>query len=688
MRASTFAAVVAGAGLVGLAACARPAADDWLALEGGLRRTTAQPVADSHLRLEPDGAAAWVEQTLAPEAWRASEQPDSWIARRPDGVGFMKSGEELALGSADVRYVNRPEVDTPADLPRLEPGSFAAVGELLHLRLAPGEQPRTPLVFAVRKPRALGSRPVLGEWTGEGFTLWPGESMSFRSALAPGRALHFYWSAEGLLGRTATRAWLRVSLDGRELARFENELDARGSGRWCQVALPAADAPAAELTFELGGQPCLSAVLAPRLVPLVLQAPRARPDLILFLADTFRADNLAYLGGPPELAPELDRLAAQSLRFSAARAPSTWTLPSQASMLSGLHPEQHGATSLGHGLAPEIATLPERLAQHGYRTGAVTDSAFVSRHYGFDQGFEWFQEFRSWDLGATLRAARDFLAADDGRPVFLFVQTYRTHMPYRTGVDEDRGALEALVRELRHGSARHGGDGSIGEREAGTRMLALYHEGVRALDAQFGAWWREVEALGRGPTYLAFTSDHGEAFLEHGELGHGGSPWEEKIRIPLFLHGPRLRPAEVASTASLLDLPRTFCALAGVAPAPSFEGRDLVALAEAGPGAARPAYCFVRIAEEPMVAVIDGTRKIYAVADPARLAAGEVRFGTDLALDPGEQQVVNKPPWTSALARTHAQPIEHMLQALAAPERVHLSEEDRAFLDAIGYGGE
>jgi arylsulfatase len=409
---------------------------------------------------------------------------------------------------------------------------------------------------------------------------------------------------------------------------------------------------------------------------------------VLFLADTFRADNLAHLGGAPELAPELERLAQRGLAFTNARAPSTWTLPSQASMLSGLYPEQHGATSLGHALPEEVTTLAEQLARHGYRTCAVTDSAFVSRHYGLDQGFECFQELRTWSLRATLAAAHAFLDADDGRPVFLFVQTYRTHMPYRTGADEDRRALEETVRALKRGHPRQGGDGSIDDATAGARMRALYDEGVRALDADFGAFWREREARARGPLFLAFTSDHGEAFLEHGELGHGGAPWEEKVRIPLFLVGPGLAPARVAHAATLVDLPRTLCRLADVPLAPTFEGRDLVELAREALQPPRPAYTFVRIGPESMVAVLEGPRKLYAVADPARLAAGEFVLSADLELDPDERNVLEPQPWARELAAGHARAIEELARALATPARVELSDEDRAFLDAIGYGGE
>jgi hypothetical protein len=450
-------------------ACAEDPPPGWQPLTGGVRAAASAPLA-AHLRAEPDGRALWVEHALAGTAWRAEERAGLWSAERPDGMGFMKTGEALELRRADGAYASAPEVDNPADLAALAPGAFAAVGARIWLQLEPPERPGE-LVFAVRKPRGTPARPVLGGWTGDGFGLWPGESIAFALDARAARTLRFYLATEGL-GAAADEepAQVIVRLDGDELARIER---ATHGGEWCRVELPGGGARTASLAFELGGAPCLALVLAPALVATEAPPARSAPHLVLFMADTLRADSLAYAGGPVGLAPELDLLADASLRFTEARSPSTWTLPAQASMLTGLYPEQHGATELGHGLADELTTMPELLHARGYRTGAVTDSAFVSRHYGFDQGFEWFQEFRTWDLGATLRAASEFLAADDGRPMFLFVQTYRTHMPYRTGPDEDRGALATLTSALRAGFAAYGGDGSIAAAAAGARLLAL-----------------------------------------------------------------------------------------------------------------------------------------------------------------------------------------------------------------------
>ena len=210
------------------------------------------------------------------------------------------------------------------------------------------------------------------------------------------------------------------------------------------------------LTFEVEGDPGVTAILDPVVGPLEVgdygDRPweDAAPDIVVFLADTFRADNLAAWGGAPDVAPNTNALAEASVRFLETRATSVWTLPTHASMFSGLFPLQHGAITSETKLSPDLLTIAEHLAAHGYRTGAITEGAFVSRTYGLDQGFAWFEERTATErpYPLTLAGALDFLDADDGRPVFLFVHTYRVHAPYRIGAEEDAEPERDLMRRI------------------------------------------------------------------------------------------------------------------------------------------------------------------------------------------------------------------------------------------------
>ena len=87
-----------------------------------------------------------------------------------------------------------------------------------------------------------------------------------------------------------------------------------------------------------------------------------------------------------------------------------------------------------------VETIAESLGRAGYRTGAITDGGLVSQVHGFGEGFQWFDEEHT-TLEATLSRARSFLDAADGRPTFLFVQTYYTHAPYEVS-EETRASRE------------------------------------------------------------------------------------------------------------------------------------------------------------------------------------------------------------------------------------------------------
>jgi hypothetical protein len=320
-----------------------------------------------------------------------------------------------------------------ADASRIEPGSFTAVANAVFLALAPGEEPpeRTELeVYLSRGAERDGRwRVELGRFTADGIPVLPGHPASVDIDVAPARVLRFA-TAGRAASASAVPVAFRVALNGKPLFETTRRLASLASCEWHAVPLPEAGAGGARLEFSVEGPPAVTAFFSPRVGPRDVGTYAARPferrpDVVLFLADTFRADNMATYGGVDGLTPGLDRFADECVVFERAWSPSSWTLPAQASMLSGLAPHQHGATSRAKRISADVVMLAERMRDAGYRTGAVTDGAFVSRTYGFDQGFEWFDEWWAAIDGAngSLARARELLEADDGRPVLLFVQT-------------------------------------------------------------------------------------------------------------------------------------------------------------------------------------------------------------------------------------------------------------------------
>ena len=201
----------------------------------------------------------------------------------------------------------------------------------------------------------------------------------------------------------------------------------------------------------------------------------------------------------------------------------------------------------------DAVTLAEQFERAGYRTGAITDSLLLSHRFGFDQGFAWFDE-ELRELEQTLEATQRFIDADDGRPFFLWIQTYRTHSPYHASAETRRaypelgieGGWTELYAELQRESAQRekGQPIPAGVWDVVERIEHLYRGGVVDLDRGFGKFLESLTERGLDDTtWVVFTSDHGEAFGEHDVLFHGNGVWDANVRVPLVIRGPGARAA-------------------------------------------------------------------------------------------------------------------------------------------------
>ncbi len=160
-----------------------------------------------------------------------------------------------------------------------------------------------------------------------------------------------------------------------------------------------------------------------------------RPDIVVFLVDTLRADHISSYGYYRNTTPNIDRLAEESLLFTRCNSASTWTLPSAASLLSGLPPEQHGVLRSSQQLSPDITTLAERLRAHGYRTVGLTDGGYMSYTWGLGQGFSRYDvtSGAAWqpkDVERISKNAKSWISKNRFHPFFLLIHTYETHQPY------------------------------------------------------------------------------------------------------------------------------------------------------------------------------------------------------------------------------------------------------------------
>jgi arylsulfatase A-like enzyme len=319
----------------------------------------------------------------------------------------------------------------------------------------------------------------------------------------------------------------------------------------------------------------------------LLSAPKAPApplcagcNVVLVSLDTLRADHLGCYGYERPTSPRIDAFASESFLFADAVSQSAWTRPAHASMLTGLHPAEHGIVSMLKTavLPANASTLPARLSEAGYRTAAFTGGANMAAEFGFDNGFELYRS-----PGRRIENHIPHIEAwlDDigDEPFFLLVHGFDPHRPYKSE-PVDRTAL-GLPAEPARGVNRICTE-TKSKREIAP-YVAEYDAAVHRGDRGFGALLDVLKERGLDDeTVVVVTSDHGEEFLEHGRCFHIRTLYREVVRVPLIVRVPAARPARIAGVvpASVAIAP-TILELVG-AHRRSFPGPSLVPAMIAG----------------------------------------------------------------------------------------------------------
>lgn len=351
-----------------------------------------------------------------------------------------------------------------------------------------------------------------------------------------------------------------------------------------------------------------------------------RPNVLLVVLDTARADALEPYGAPAGATPAIAQLAARGAAAPPVQATSNWTVPSHASMFTGLLPRRLGLTQVPGGM-PQGARaalephrdrlLAEVLRRNGYRTGAISTNLWLTEETGFHLGFDEFAtispnrqtgmadpRLRSrarWALegvrarvddGAAGAAATlgDWIARRDERPFFWFVNLVECHSPYlppRPYNDlpplQRLRAAEEARRCLTLDAIWRACAGRLGfEADALARMRRLYAGAVRYMDDWLARVLEQLDRAGLlDDTLVLVTSDHGENFGEGGFVGHAFSLDDRLVRVPFVAAGP----VELAPLPTLAALPRALAGALGLDEHPWRE--EVPAVAQADPPAPR-----------------------------------------------------------------------------------------------------
>lgn len=315
------------------------------------------------------------------------------------------------------------------------------------------------------------------------------------------------------------------------------------------------------------------------------------PNIVLIIIDTLRADRLGSYGYPLDTSPELDAYAERGVRFDFVLAPSTWTRPAIASILTSLHPRTLGLyNELEEILASHFDTLPEILRENGYTTLGVTANPNINSHFNFHQGFdryidsdvvmEWMTaaadegirgESGRWlsEAGDVLDTTRDALATMGNPPFYAQVDLMDVHEFHDLRVPLEDTFADTFPAEL-----------GLTERR--------YLGAIRVVSREIDRFISEL-TVSRGweNTLFVITSDHGETIADHPQLAdpkwHGYLVYESQARVPLIFFSPNGAVPEgrvVDRPVRLLDLLPTLLDYAGIPAPDGIEGVSLRPLIE------------------------------------------------------------------------------------------------------------
>lgn len=346
----------------------------------------------------------------------------------------------------------------------------------------------------------------------------------------------------------------------------------------------------------------LGAIHVHRSQPLLTSAvtpSEATPhnNIVLIVMDTVRADHLSCYGYPRLTTPNLSRLAAGGVLFEQAVAPTSWTLPSLASMFTGLLPHQHGAT-WQHAMASQPRTLAEILKAHGYETaGFSANASFGLAGWGLDQGFDLYSDAHDWlrhNLAATFAGQsiyqalfREFVSFNEfdalnaeqidrqvfawlqhrsARPYFLFINYMDAHSPYVPPAPYDHhfGRIpKPVLRRLVY-SMKDGRFGRPLSRREQQDVIDGYDNSLYFLDEQIARLLAVLRVTpGAARTFVLVAGDHGEGFGEHGTYDHGWNLNRDVLHVPLLINGPGVPSARrVGGAVPLQELFPTVLELA------------------------------------------------------------------------------------------------------------------------------
>ena len=422
-------------------------------------------------------------------------------------------------------------------------------------------------------------------------------------------------------------------------------------------------------------------------------AKREQPNVVLVLVDTLRADRTSLHGYARATTPRLDERARAAVVFDAARSQASCTFPSVNSLLTSRGPQHFYDQPVNSWAIPAgIPTLAEILARNGWSTFAVSASSVVratpsdvNHTGGYGAGFATFDESCERRDATCVNVRALALARAARPPFFAYLHYMDPHHPYSPppGGRHFAKADPTMPRRIRAGDpgpilasiyAKH-------EKRDWSREVAYlsdsYDDEIRTLDGSLELLFGQIARLGGGrDTVVVLASDHGEDFLEHGDLMHCRTLHDTSLHVPLVMWLPGVAARRIATPVQNLDVVPTLLDYLGLdAEHEGLEGRSLRPLIE---GRDDPAPVYAAL--EAQRAIVDGRDKLVLDLDTGRSRL------FDVVADPGERTdlAAQRPDRADALVRRLREYVART-EGADAHGAAKLSREVQDRLRAVGY---
>ncbi len=319
---------------------------------------------------------------------------------------------------------------------------------------------------------------------------------------------------------------------------------------------------------------------------------KTRPNVILIVIDTLRADHLTCYDYNRDTSPILNKFAQKGIVFDNAISQSSWTWPSTATIMTGLYPYTHGVSNDERNfLDNSVVTIQEILQENHFTSFGISANPLITKDKNFHQGFETFIEMPQEIAEQINHKFVNWLDSNHNLQFFAYLHYMDPHDPYRApGVyynmfDQDyeskynfgegndvNSSVNPLWQAINFGKEHI----EYNDRDI-EHLVALYDGEIRYWDSQFHVLLEKLQELNiLDKTIIVVTSDHGEEFLDHGKLKHGLHLYDESVKVPLIIWFPEMTEGErIEEQVEIANIYPTLCKMLGIQIPKDMQGKSL-----------------------------------------------------------------------------------------------------------------